>query len=92
MYVDELETGNPTDECAYIMSITRGSVVSCQDGSPVDDDVDNGKYDNPGQDNLDEKELKNSINIILKKLANIKKNTHDPTDTKICVGGLCRCS
>jgi hypothetical protein len=63
------------DDIASVVSSTMGSVASCDNDSPVDDDIDNNAdaYDNPDSDNLIETERETNNVSTLKKLGNIKK-------------------
>ena len=60
---DKVEVGNPYADGAPVVSRKIGSVVSCNNESPLDDDI---------SDNTDI-DVYNNIANTLKKLANIKK-------------------
>jgi hypothetical protein len=73
---DKFEVVNlDDDDIASVVSSTMGSVASCDNDSPVDDDIDNNAdaYDNPDSDNLIETERETNNVSTLKKLGNIKK-------------------
>ena len=68
---DDVEVASPDDDCASVVSSTMGSIATCNDDSPVDDDVGDGDDVAPDWEALDVNERESNITNTLKKLGNI---------------------
>jgi hypothetical protein len=74
---DNVEISNPDDNRGSVVSSTMDSVASCDNNSPLQDDINNianaDAYNNPDWENLNKPKLESNIANTLKKLENSKK-------------------
>ena len=73
---DDVGVGSPDDDCTSVVSSTMGSIASCNDDSPVDNDIGNCDDVAPDWETLNVNKRESNITNTLKKLGNItsKKN------------------
>ena len=89
---DNVEVGTPNDDCASVARSTMGSVVSCNDECPVDDNVGKGDDAPPDWENLNDKKCEWTISNMLRNLTNIKmKRKFKPLILKDMLGADVDC-